>query len=440
VSPDGRDRPSACQILCEAGFRTLVAETGEVALELCGRAPRLPLVVVDLESDEVDWLTFTLGLHTRANAEVLAIAPRGATREALHLLRHRGSDFVLRPLDAEELLCRVRLLLERRQDRERGDHPHSAARAAWLESRNEAMRQVLAVLEKVAPTEATVLLRGETGTGKEVLARAIHAWSRRHRGPFFSLNCGSLHESLLDSELFGHERGAFTGAARRKRGLVELADGGTLFLDEIGELSGTMQVKLLRVLQEHEFMRVGGEEVLRCNVRVVAATHRDLEAMMERGQFRADLYWRLDVVSVAIPPLRERPEDLPDLAGFLLRRLAREHHRPVPTLAPDAVAQMMRHRWPGNVRELENVLERALLMADGNEIREVPLRGAATNAVAVVDAPLCERQRNVERDYLVHLLVRHRGSITAASAASGIPRRTLYRHLHALQIDPRRFR
>jgi transcriptional regulator with PAS, ATPase and Fis domain len=321
------------------------------------------------------------------------------------------------------------------------DRPGAPLPSAWLSTRNERMRELLKRLEVVAPTTATVLLRGETGTGKEVLARVLHAISRRRKGPFFSLNCGSLHESLLESELFGHERGAFTGAVRRKRGLVELAAGGTLFLDEIGELSKALQVKLLRVLQQREFMRVGGEEVLRCDIRVVAATHRNLEAMMREGQFRADLFYRLEVVPVVVPPLRERLEDLPDLAVFLLRRFAEEEGLPVPRIAPGPMAKLLAHSWPGNIRELENVLLRALLLCTGGEIADVSFEGSGVVAVPAESAEGLRATRSMmERGYLMRLLGEHRGNVKAAALAAGVDRRTLYRHLSSLRIDPGEFR
>ncbi len=320
----------------------------------------------------------------------------------------------------------------------------------WLASRNPGFRGVLDRLASVAPTEATVLLRGETGTGKEVMARLLHSWSpRRRTGPFFSINCGALNDSLLESELFGHERGAFTGAVKRKRGMVELAAGGTMFLDEIGELTPSMQVKILRLLQEREFMRLGGEQVLKSDARVVAATHRDLETMVRDGRFRADLYYRIQVVPLVVPPLRQRREDIPELASFILTRLAREHGRPTPVISSEAMRRLARHSWPGNVRELENVLERTLLL-DGGDCMKIALNQgdviAAAEPSPVAAAPdssamgLFASRRILERGYLVELLSRHHGNIKEAAVAAGVNRRTLYRHMSALKLDPRQFR
>jgi DNA-binding NtrC family response regulator len=441
VASDAPDMSSMLEMLCGGGFRMVVTDGEEAALEYCERVPQVPVCILDVENPDVDWTTFALQLHSRSTCEFLPIAAREAQEEVPPPLRHRTSDFVVRPFSAETLVAGVQHLLERWRERQEPETHPGSGRAVMLKTRNEAMQRVLERLDNVAPTEATVLLRGETGTGKEVLARLLHSSSRRRSGPFFSINCGALNESLLDSELFGHERGAFTGAVRRKRGLFELASTGTLFLDEIGELSSAMQVKILRVLQEREFLRVGGEEVLHCDVRVVAATHRDLEKMMQEGRFRPDLYYRIQVVPLYIPPLRERLEDLPELATFILSRHATEHHRPVPRISPEAMDDLLRYPWPGNVRELENVLERALLLSAEGLIRrsDIECRDGMA-ATPTEDKPLAATKEHMERDYLVRLLVRHSGNVKAAADAAAVGRRTLYRHLHALQIDPRRFR
>jgi two-component system response regulator HydG len=311
---------------------------------------------------------------------------------------------------------------------------------AWLSSKNGAFRRMVSRLAVVAPSETTVLIRGETGTGKEILARELHRRNpRRRKGPFFSVNCGALHESLLASELFGHERGAFSGAVKKKRGLVEMAAGGTLFLDEIGELSLAMQVKILRLLQEHEFMRLGGEQVLKSDARIVAATHRDLEKMVREGAFRADLYYRIQVVPLVVPSLRSRTEDLIDLAGFIVRRLAGQHKRRVPALSLEVQHKLLHHAWPGNVRELENVLERALLLCAGDEIDEVEIDSSGS-AVEETDDGLLASRRSLERDYIVNLLARHQGNVKQAAAAARVNRRTLHRRINALKLEPDEFR
>ena len=414
-----------------------LADPHEVA-QRC-EASRSPLLVLlDLADCEQDWCKAALQVAAGSCGESVALVPAHALGTMLPRLRHLVRDFITCPASAYEVRLRLERVLEALQWRWR---PPVGELPFWLGTRSSRMRSVYDALRRIAVTEATVLLRGETGTGKEVLARALHRWSGRSSGPLFCVSCSSIADSLLESELFGHERGAFTGAVRRKRGLVELAAGGTLFLDEVGEFSPSIQVKLLRLLQEHEFMRVGGEEVLHCDARIVAATHRDLETMVERGQFRADLYYRIQVVPFFVPPLRERAEDLPELAAAILGRLAARHSRPVPRLSHEGMATLLRHRWPGNVRELENVLERSLLLAVGDEIAELSLfsglSGPAGSGVGAVDTDLGAGAR---RDEVLRLLAELHGNVRAVAAQAAIPRRTLYRQLSAWRIDPRPFR
>jgi DNA-binding NtrC family response regulator len=425
------------EALAGAGLRPSMARTQEEAMARCETKPAPQVVVVDLESPALDPFSLAFELRTRAACQLLALLPEDAAEELIREVGRRYTDLLLGPSTAAELVWRVRRLLESWRDAASAPSQEEGGSQAFLNTRNEAMRRVLESLRQVAPTDATVLLRGETGTGKEVLARLLHRWSARRDGPFFSIDCGALPESLLDSELFGHERGAFTGAVQRKRGRIELAAKGTLFLDEIGELTQATQAKLLRVLQEKEFMRVGGEDVMHCDVRFIAATHRDLEGMIREGTFRSDLYYRLNVVQALVPPLRERPEDLPELAAFLLRRLAQDYKRSSPRLSPEALSQLAQYHWPGNVRELENALERAMLLSIGNEIREIGHPGVTQ---APAEFGLEALRQKIDREYLVRLLVRHSGNVTAAAVTAGIGRRTVYRLLKSLQIDPREYR
>jgi two-component system response regulator HydG len=292
---------------------------------------------------------------------------------------------------------------------------------------------VLQLAEQVAPTESTVLILGESGTGKEVVARFIHELSERTEGPFFSINCGALPESLLESELFGHMKGAFTGAVRDKQGLFAAARGGTFFLDEIAEMTPSTQVKLLRVLQEREALPVGGTEPVPVDVRVIAATNRDLDDEMRRGTFRQDLYYRLNVISLHLPPLRARREDIPVLAEGLLQRMAEDRMQPVKHLADDALQAIMAYDWPGNVRELENALEHAALLAADSNITagHLPERATARKAQPLVadrppDNPTLEA---VERAYILWVLNAEGGNKTRAAEVLGIDPSTLYRKL-----------
>ena len=299
--------------------------------------------------------------------------------------------------------------------------------------------QVFEDLRKVATTRSTVLIRGETGTGKELVARAIHYASPRATKPLVKLNCAALPEGLLESELFGHEKGSFTGADRRRPGRFELADGGTLFLDEIGDVSQAMQAKLLRVLQEREFERVGGNETIKVDVRVIAATHRELETMVQAGEFREDLYFRLNVFPIQIPPLRRRKEDIPELARFFLKRHAAEAARfHLEDFTADAIARLASYPWPGNVRELENVIERAVILCtegtriDADDLRFLDLgarRPPAELEATAEDGSLPQALERIERDELVRAMEEGKGSKAAASRILGINRSTLYYRL-----------
>jgi DNA-binding NtrC family response regulator len=427
VGVNGHDHPTIPTLLSQNGLASVEAKDLESALAECARAPQARLAIVDLESKHFEWPEVLPALESAC--AVLAVA----SADTKSGVAPSTNDIMVRPLEEHAFLERVRDLLAR-ADADRSPRP------LFLGLRTGAMRHVIERIAKLAPTDATILLRGETGTGKELFARKLHDWSRRRSGPFFSVDCAALTDSLLSSELFGHERGAFTGAVRRKRGLVELAEHGTLFLDEVGELSVAMQVKLLRLLQEREFMRVGGEEVLRCDVRIVAATHRPLEQMVAHGAFRQDLYYRLQVVPIRVPPLRERKADLAEFARYLLERLAAKHARVCPSLGEASLRQVLAHKWPGNVRELENVLERALLLG-GGEIAALDLDGSGEDAGGEAGlGGLARAGQQSKRDYLVGLLMKHHGCVKSAASEARVDRRTLYRHLQSLHIDPHAFR
>jgi len=318
-----------------------------------------------------------------------------------------------------------------------------------LTSRNARMLELFDLIPRIARTDSPVLIHGETGTGKELVAAAIHRQSRRRDGPLFTVNCGALTESLLESELFGHEKGAFTGAYRRKEGFFELASGGTLFLDELGTISPGMQVKLLRVLERMEVRRVGGGDQVKVDVRIVSATNARLEDAVAAGTFREDLYYRINVVQLVVPPLRERPEDVPLLADLFCRSSARRQGREAPAFERTARRLLSEYPWPGNVRELQNVVERAVILASGPEILEKDLperlrRGAARkvaiptfDAEETLDGVLSRLSTSVEREYLKRVLRKYRGHLGKASEHAGLNRRTLYNkmRLHGLRRE-----
>ena len=356
-----RDRLSA------AGHAVEVAEDGRAALSLIERVEP-DVVLLDLQMPDLDGFAVldALGKET-ASPLVIVITAHGSIEAAVRAMKAGAHDFLQKPFEAAHLEHVVgRALDERRLRRDVGilrGEVETRHRLVLGESRR--MREVVELAGRAAPSEATVLLDGESGTGKEVLARTIHAASRRAEGPFVAVNCAALSAELLESELFGHEKGAFTGALRAKPGRLELSAGGTLFLDEIGELRPALQAKLLRVLQEREYERVGGTRTLKADVRVVAATNRDLERAVTAGEFRQDLYYRLKVVALRLPPLRERPEDIRPLTTHFLSRFAREAGRPFPRLDDLVVTRLVEYAWPGNVRELANVLERAVVLGSG---------------------------------------------------------------------------
>lgn len=303
------------------------------------------------------------------------------------------------------------------------------------------MRKVLQALNKVAPTDATVLVEGETGAGKELIAKAIHAMSARAGHPFLAINCGAIPETLIESTLFGHEKGAFTGAVDIHQGVFERAEGGTLFLDEIDSLSPAAQVRLLRILQEGELERVGGRRTLEVNVRIIAATNQDLEALIRRGAFREDLYFRILVVKLSLPPLRQREQDLPALVKIILQKLSTKYQRPAPTVSRKVMQQIRDYSWPGNVRELENVLERSFLFSEGGELTELELEESSDTVEPLNWQQLREQALDkVEKQYLIAALQRHAGNVENIANEMAITPRAVYHKLKRHGLSPSDYR
>ena len=355
--------------LGEDGFTTFSAGDAESGLKLL-RENSIDLVVTDLKLPGMNGLEFLQAIkHQNAALPVVVMTAFGSVETAVEAMKAGASDYVLKPFSLAEMRMVIHKELDVHNLREENRSLREALGKRYahpnIVAQSPKMQEVLATVERVAPTNSTVLLGGETGVGQDLIARAIHQKSRRASGPFIKINSTAIPESLLESELFGYEKGAFTGAAASKPGKFELADKGTLFLDEIGDVPPAIQVKLLRVLQEREFERLGGTRTVKVDVRLVAATNRDLRAALEEGTFREDLYYRLNVVPIDIAPLRERKEDIPGLVHLFISRFSAESDKSVEGITPDAMRILVNYHWPGNVRELQNILERACALAKG---------------------------------------------------------------------------
>ena len=403
------------------------------------------VVVTDLRMLPVDGIEVVRRLRELdPEATVVVVSAHGTIGTAVEAMREGAMDFIEKPFPPDVLRARVEKAIEIARERRGARTARARVEAldadraresdpAGLVGSSEPMRRVLDQLRKIAAADTTVLVLGESGTGKELVARALHAQGPRRDGPFVSVSCAAIPEGLLESELFGHEKGAFTGAIRRKLGRFELAHGGTLFLDEVGEIPPAIQVKLLRVLQERSFERVGGEETIDVDVRVVSATNRDLEAMAAAGRFREDLYYRLAVLPVTLPPLRDRPGDVEELARYFVGKLSSRVGRRVTGIAPEALALLKAHRWPGNVRELENVVEQALVFAEGELIRpeDLPdgLRGprpAPAVALPTGDRSLTDVLEELEKQLILAAWEKAKGVKAETARLLGIKASALY--------------
>ena len=358
--------------LGEDGFATFSAEAAEAGLSLL-EEESIDLVITDLKLPGMGGLEFLQAVKQRHPAlPVIVMTAYGSVETAVEAMKRGASDYVLKPFSLAEMRMVVRKELDVQQLRQENRSLREALAKRYqhpnVVAQSPKMQEVLATVERVAPTNSTVLLGGESGVGKDLIARAIHEKSRRASGPFIKINSTAIPENLIESELFGYEKGAFTGATTSKPGKFELADKGTIFLDEIGDIPLATQVKLLRVLQEREFERLGGTRLIKVDVRLIAATNRDLRAALEQGTFREDLYYRLNVVPIDIAPLRERKEDIPDLVQLFIKRFAVDSGKPINGITPSAMQALVDYYWPGNVRELQNVIERACALAKGKEL------------------------------------------------------------------------
>ncbi|HFM3895230.1 TPA: sigma-54-dependent response regulator transcription factor ZraR [Escherichia coli] len=411
------------------GYNVALANSGRQALEQALEQVReqvFDLVLCDVRMAEMDGIATLKEIKALNPAiPVLIMTAYSSVETAVEALKTGALDYLIKPLDFDNLQATLEKALAHTHSID-AETPAVSASQFGMVGKSPAMQHLLSEIALVAPSEATVLIHGDSGTGKELVARAIHASSARSEKPLVTLNCAALNESLLESELFGHEKGAFTGADKRREGRFVEADGGTLFLDEIGDISPMMQVRLLRAIQEREVQRVGSNQTISVDVRLIAATHRDLAAEVNAGRFRQDLYYRLNVVAIEVPSLRQRREDIPLLAGHFLQRFAERNRKAVKGFTPQAMDLLIHYDWPGNIRELENAVERAVVLLTGEYIseRELPLAIAST-PIPLVQSQDIQPLVEVEKEVILAALEKTGGNKTEAARQLGITRKTL---------------
>jgi two-component system response regulator AtoC len=436
VEDDAVARDLLCEILRADGFEVEAVEDGAPAVERAGDG-RYDLVVSDVRMERVGGLDVLRAFAEKSPATpVILITAFGDVTGAMEAIGHGAYDYVSKPFNIEELRLTVARALERRRLSAEaitsGGPGSERNQVAEIEGKSQRMLEVYKLVARVAPSTATILVVGESGTGKELVARAIHNRSPRAARPFVPVNCTALSESLLESELFGHARGAFTGAVAAKRGLFETANGGTLFLDEIGDMGPKMQAQILRVLQDGEVRPVGAAEAIRVDVRLVCATNHDLDAEVKAGRFREDLYFRINVVTVRMPPLRDRAGDIPILVRHFINKIARREGRTEASVSSEALDVLCRYGWPGNVRELENAIERAVAVAKGNVVLPSDLPADVYGGAQVAPGSIIDDRptlSELEKRYIALVLAECGGNKKRAAEKLGIDRRTLYRAL-----------
>lgn len=429
--------------LAKTGYDVETAEDGQLAIDRA-LSERPDLVLVDLKMPKVDGLSVlrTLKEHY-PDLLIVMMTAHGSTETAVEAMKAGAHDYLMKPFEIDELLITVEKAFEVESLREQVDYLKGEVQPnRWqLVGNSDKMQTLKLLVERVAPTPATVLIQGESGTGKELVAHAIHTLSSRADGPFIRVNCAALTETLLESELFGHEKGAFTGAHTRRTGRFELADGGTLFLDEIGELSFNVQAKLLRVLQERTFERVGGEKTIQVDVRIIAATNRDLLSEAQEGRFREDLYYRLNVFPIFVPSLRERREDISVLVEHFLEKL--RVYGKKKTLGPAVLAQLMAYTWPGNVRELENIIERMVIISQGAVIGldGVPTLNTSSQLEKSFDPFILPPEgislEEIEKSFIRQAMEQTDGNQSQAAKKLGLSRYAFLYRLEKYGINPR---
>jgi DNA-binding NtrC family response regulator len=424
--------------LQQDGYQVEAAASGPEALAKNAES-RYDIMLIDVKMPEMDGLTLLKKIkETDADISIVMMTAHGAIQDAVEAMKLGAYDYLLKPFDLEEFSLTIEKLVQMltlaMENLILKERVANITRFEKLVGQSPAMVKLFEAIVDVAQTDATVLITGETGTGKELVARAIHTQSPRCYAPFIAINCGAFTEQLLESELFGHEKGAFTDAQYTKKGRLEMANAGTLFLDEVGDISMKMQIDLLRVLETREFSRVGGTATLRSDFRVIAATNQDLQEAIHLKTFRRDLFYRLNVIHLQVPPLRERQEDIPLLARHFLWRYATETNKKIDSIQPEAMEAMRRYSWPGNVRELENAIERAVVMGKSRQIRlidlplAIPLEGAAEMEKLSLE--------EVERQHIARVLATGGGNLSNAAKILRINRSTLYQKIKKYGLAP----
>jgi two-component system nitrogen regulation response regulator NtrX len=447
IDDEAAIRDSLKMILEYEGYEVLTAPTGEDGIAQAEReAP--DLVFLDVKMPGMDGLEVLQRLrHFVEVTPLVVISGHGTVSTAVEATKLGAFDFIEKPLERERVLVTVRNAIDSRRLRtENRSFKRDAEKRYQIVGESPLLARVREAIGKAAPTNATVLIWGESGVGKELVARAIHRESLRRDGPFVQVNCAAIPDELIESELFGHEKGSFTGASDRQIGKFEQADKGTIFLDEIGDMSLKTQAKVLRVLQEQVMEAVGGSTRIKVDARVLAATNKDLRAEIKAGQFREDLYFRLNVVPISVPPLRERPEDVALLADHFMAMLAKEYGRRAKRFDADALETLRHYPWPGNVRELRNVVERLMIMVPGERVAARDLlfldQGGAqlpsAEAVTVPILPLHDARDDFERQYILRALAAQQGNISRTADVLGVERSNLYRKMRSFGIAPRR--
>jgi len=429
-----------------AGYTAVLAPGGEEAL-VSANDNIFCAAVLDFKMDDMDGIALMERLlKIQPYLPVIILTAYGTIERAVEATKKGAYDFLTKPFEAKDLLYRLEKALEVGSLKVEVDRLRVMVRERYrfdnIIASSEKMQQILSQVAQIAATDSTVCLYGESGSGKELMAKAIHLSSPRAKGPFVAINCGAIPDGLLENELFGHVKGAFTGADHPKKGLLQQADGGTLFMDEIAELSPPLQVKLLRVFQERQFYAVGGVQPIKVDIRLVTATNQDLMKAIREGKFREDLYYRIHVIPIYLPPLRERIEDVPLLAKHFLEHFNREMNKNVQGFAPEVMQRLMLHSWPGNVRELANVVERAVALATTSVVTAESLFLGPEEETPQVRKllPLNETRREHERAYLTQLMTETGGNVSRAASLAGRYRAEFYKLLHKYDINPADFK